>query len=75
MMYVFGPLHGVVRLLKTNNSQASEEKKLESFGSIADGAQKIRDECSTHGGLTPATTAGQVFHKTNWNVIVRKDSC
>ncbi|KAF6835525.1 hypothetical protein CPLU01_04201 [Colletotrichum plurivorum] len=48
-------------------------KELGAFGSIADGAQYIADRCQLESGLK-AKVAGQVFHKTNWNVIVRYDS-
>ncbi|TKW59115.1 hypothetical protein CTA1_900 [Colletotrichum tanaceti] len=46
-------------------------KTLNSFGSIADGAQWIVDRCNY--GCDYA--GGQAFHETNWNVIVRPNSC
>ncbi|PTB40428.1 hypothetical protein M441DRAFT_141907, partial [Trichoderma asperellum CBS 433.97] len=46
-----------------------QPKTLESFGSIADGAQYIVDHCGRY-----YLVSGQVFHKTNWNVIVREDT-
>ncbi|KAH7234329.1 hypothetical protein B0J15DRAFT_538988 [Fusarium solani] len=53
-------------------------KTLAGFGSIADGAEYIVDNCMrwhwVKGGYVSAV-AGQVFHKTKWNVIVRKDKC
>ncbi|KAJ0423208.1 hypothetical protein BJY00DRAFT_321902 [Aspergillus carlsbadensis] len=49
-------------------------KTLNSFGSIADGAKYIVAKCKRGSGVS-AYTAGQVFHKTNWNVIVREDKC
>ncbi|KAF7671932.1 hypothetical protein GT037_009831 [Alternaria burnsii] len=58
-----------------------ERKELASFGSIADGAQVIVDRCTVRGidvGVPPSPSvqvAGQAFHPTGWNVIVRKDSC
>ncbi|KAJ0425831.1 hypothetical protein BJY00DRAFT_298414 [Aspergillus carlsbadensis] len=48
-------------------------KLLESYGSIADGAERIMVECVAGSDLQ--CTGGQTFHKTNWNVIVREDSC
>ncbi|KFY89547.1 hypothetical protein V500_05618 [Pseudogymnoascus sp. VKM F-4518 (FW-2643)] len=45
-------------------------KTLASFGSVADGAQFIWGRCRTAGGVS-----GQVFHPTNWNVIVDKQKC
>ncbi|KKK20494.1 hypothetical protein ARAM_001115 [Aspergillus rambellii] len=56
-----------------NCGRDSKGKLLESFGSIADGAEKILDKC-TYGAMLQ-WTSGQVFHETNWNVIVRKDDC
>ncbi|KDN65353.1 hypothetical protein CSUB01_08375 [Colletotrichum sublineola] len=47
-------------------------KELGAFSSIADGAQYLVDRCQIGRGLI-AKMAGQVFHKTNWNVIVRYD--
>ncbi|KAL4809293.1 hypothetical protein BDV18DRAFT_78264 [Aspergillus unguis] len=55
-------------------NDAPEDKRLESFGSIADGTQKIVDECATVSFGGPMV-AGQVFHSTDWNVIVRRDGC
>ena len=54
--------------------QARSNKQLESFGSIADGADYIMSQCR---GGAPAWEgiSGQVFHKTDWNVIVRKSNC
>ncbi|KAF6790352.1 hypothetical protein CMUS01_16276 [Colletotrichum musicola] len=57
----------------TAPSQDRSTKELGAFGSIADGAQYIADRCQLESGLK-AKVAGQVFHKTNWNVIVRYDS-
>ncbi|OBT67706.1 hypothetical protein VE03_03483 [Pseudogymnoascus sp. 23342-1-I1] len=45
-------------------------KTLESFGSIADGAESLIRRCSHQ-----YTVAGQVFHPTNWNVIVDRQDC
>ncbi|PHH64054.1 hypothetical protein CDD81_5047 [Ophiocordyceps australis] len=47
-------------------------KTLESFGSIADGAAYIFNNC--HHGLHLAIS-GQAFHETKWNVIIRWDFC
>lgn len=44
-------------------------KTLESFGSIADGAESLIRRCSHQ-----YTVAGQVFHPTNWNVIVNRQN-
>ncbi|RGP62432.1 hypothetical protein FSPOR_9279 [Fusarium sporotrichioides] len=48
-------------------------KTLNGFGSIADGAEYILNKCGSQGWSNGVS--GQVFHKTNWNVIVRKDKC
>ncbi|KAF5618809.1 uncharacterized protein FTJAE_12170 [Fusarium tjaetaba] len=59
------------------NDNASS-KTLNGFGSIADGAEYINDKCTRWGwqnGGYRSFVSGQVFHKTNWNVIVRKDKC
>ncbi|KAL4962765.1 uncharacterized protein BDV14DRAFT_202586 [Aspergillus stella-maris] len=45
-----------------------------SYGSIADGAQYLLAKCRLGSGISE-WTAGQVFHKTHWNVIVREDKC
>ncbi|KFY95103.1 hypothetical protein V498_03520 [Pseudogymnoascus sp. VKM F-4517 (FW-2822)] len=68
-------LRGVKGRPSTNTGPAwcsrdPKGKTLESFGSIADGAQSLIQMCSNHGGV-----GGQVFHPTNWNVIVKKDFC
>ncbi|KZL69745.1 hypothetical protein CT0861_02947 [Colletotrichum tofieldiae] len=52
-------------------------KELYSFGSIADGAWYLSMYCT---GLPESwngyyTIAGQAFHSTNWNVIVRNAAC
>ncbi|KAJ3540860.1 hypothetical protein NM208_g4871 [Fusarium decemcellulare] len=55
-------------------------KTLNSFGSIADGAQRVRDKCS-HRFSNPGGNGdimrvkGQAFHSTHWNVIVREIKC
>ncbi|KAL2816029.1 hypothetical protein BDW59DRAFT_166568 [Aspergillus cavernicola] len=55
-----------------NNSKSS--KTLNSFGSIADGAQVIVNKCHLGSGIQEYT-AGQVFYKTDWNVIVQEVKC
>lgn len=47
-------------------------KELVSFGSIAGGAEDLVDGCQIDSGLS-AQMAGQVFYKTNWNLIVHWD--
>ncbi|KAL2860917.1 uncharacterized protein BJX67DRAFT_375715 [Aspergillus lucknowensis] len=56
-------------------NDADETKTLNSFGSIADGAQKVVDECQRHILDNPTQSSGQVFHYTDWNVIVTSDVC
>ncbi|KAF4446344.1 hypothetical protein FALBO_17086, partial [Fusarium albosuccineum] len=57
-----------------------KSKTLNSFGSITDGAQRVRDKCS-HRFSNPGGTGdimrvkGQAFHSTHWNVIVREIKC
>ncbi|OJJ06378.1 hypothetical protein ASPVEDRAFT_139091, partial [Aspergillus versicolor CBS 583.65] len=51
----------------------SQDKTLDGFGSIADGAGQIQWKCSW--GAFGQWTSGQIFHKTGWNVIVRADDC
>ncbi|KAG6362428.1 hypothetical protein INS49_010658 [Diaporthe citri] len=43
---------------------------LPSFKNIADGAQNVKNKCTSNG-----RTSGQGFFDGNWNVIVRKDKC
>ncbi|KID87536.1 hypothetical protein MAJ_11115, partial [Metarhizium majus ARSEF 297] len=52
-------------------------KTLNSFGSIADGVYELEKHCRKYFSWNPSgvSIAGQIFHKTNWNVIVRKDKC
>ncbi|KAL2813072.1 hypothetical protein BDW59DRAFT_167617 [Aspergillus cavernicola] len=52
-----------------------ETKSLRSFNDIAIGVQAIWSECSFREPGYNMVVSGQAFHKTNWNVIVRKDSC
>ncbi|KAJ5320255.1 hypothetical protein N7508_000538 [Penicillium antarcticum] len=55
-------------------ARSKSKKTLNSFGSIADGAKYIDTKCHLGEGIS-RYTAGQVFHKTNWNVIVQEDKC
>ncbi|QLI69713.1 uncharacterized protein G6M90_00g054910 [Metarhizium brunneum] len=52
-------------------------KTLNSFGSIADGVYELEKHCRKYFSWNPSgvSIAGQIFHETNWNVIVRKDKC
>ncbi|KAH7305453.1 hypothetical protein B0I35DRAFT_413850 [Stachybotrys elegans] len=57
-------------------NDTTSPKTLASFGSIADGAQWIVDRCSWVGDSgVYSYTAGQVFHSTNWNVIITTANC
>lgn len=49
--------------------QSKGTKTLNSFGSIADGAKWLTAYCTTSGDPY-GFTAGQVWHPTQWNVIV-----
>ncbi|KAL0929824.1 uncharacterized protein CTRU02_215254 [Colletotrichum truncatum] len=51
----------------------TQPKELASFGSIADGALFLYRSCKTS-GLFPMVS-GQVFHKTNCNVIIANSYC
>jgi hypothetical protein len=53
------------------------ELTLGSYGEIADGAERISAQCIGHAGYPPdiRTSAGQIFHSNNWNVIVQDDNC
>ena len=53
--------------------QARETKTLAAWGSIADGAAYVVEQCDD--GRLGGGTVGQIFYSTNWNVIVRKDNC
>ncbi|PHH59412.1 hypothetical protein CDD81_3222 [Ophiocordyceps australis] len=60
----------------------SDAKTLPTFGKIAQGAEYIVQKCEIWGQVTwlPSfgcqwCVGGQVFHKDNWNVIVKKDKC
>ncbi|CEJ87472.1 hypothetical protein VHEMI04426 [[Torrubiella] hemipterigena] len=52
-------------------NDTKQTKTLQSFSSIADGAQFIESHCVSNNGAL----AGQVFHPTGWNVIVRSSKC
>ncbi|KAL2826230.1 hypothetical protein BDW59DRAFT_171894 [Aspergillus cavernicola] len=56
-------------------NDSKKPKQLNSYGSIADGAKYIAAKCVIGPGGINQYTAGQVFHKSDWNVIVREDSC
>ncbi|KAL4778227.1 hypothetical protein BJX76DRAFT_362933 [Aspergillus varians] len=56
-------------------NDANEFKLLESYDSIADGAANIVRHCFRDGNFQPRVVGGQIFHETNWNVIVREDDC
>ncbi|PNY26251.1 Uncharacterized protein TCAP_03816 [Tolypocladium capitatum] len=47
-------------------------KTLLSYGSIADGAQYLLHHCV---GIGQDSFSGQIFHHTNWNVIVSNSTC
>ncbi|KAF6792685.1 hypothetical protein CSOJ01_14091 [Colletotrichum sojae] len=46
----------------------NKPKELMSFGSIADGCLYLMNRCVEYD--TTSYISGQVFHKTNWNVII-----
>lgn len=52
--------------------QGSETKELDSYGTIADAAQIIQEECKLGEG---DYILGQVFMKNQWSVVVQKDDC
>lgn len=54
--------------------QIDKEKELESWGTIADGAEYIYGEC-TVGADINRLVAGQTFYKDKWNVILTKEWC
>ncbi|KAF4447181.1 general amidase [Fusarium austroafricanum] len=56
-----------------NCGRNASSKTLNGFGSIADGAEYILHKCSSQGWSNGVS--GRVFHKTKWDVIVRKDKC
>ncbi|CCF35349.1 hypothetical protein CH063_01288, partial [Colletotrichum higginsianum] len=56
-------------------NDARQTKELASFGSIADGAQYIDDKCHTGSPGVSGYASGQVFHETDWNVIVWNTPC
>ncbi|KAL3454938.1 hypothetical protein BJX64DRAFT_295548 [Aspergillus heterothallicus] len=59
-----------------NCGRSNEPKQLESYRSIADGAQAVLQSCSYDGGFSFSNkVTGQAFHDTNWNVIVRGEEC
>ncbi|KND90705.1 hypothetical protein TOPH_04595 [Tolypocladium ophioglossoides CBS 100239] len=55
----------------------TQPKTLESWKSIADGAVFRISLCSgdESAGFNEKQVAGQVFHWTNWNVIVKQETC
>ncbi|KAL2851099.1 hypothetical protein BJY01DRAFT_261128 [Aspergillus pseudoustus] len=57
-------------------NDSDQAKQLESYRSIADGAQAVLQSCSYDGGFSFSNkVTGQAFHETSWNVIVRGDEC
>ncbi|KAJ0339264.1 hypothetical protein COL922a_004649 [Colletotrichum nupharicola] len=52
----------------------NKPKELQSFGSIADGALWLYRRCA-QADVVYGWVAGQVFHKTNWNVIISMANC
>ncbi|KAL5335711.1 hypothetical protein BJX70DRAFT_410333 [Aspergillus crustosus] len=56
-------------------NDANEFKLLESYNSIADGAANLVQNCFRDGNWEPRVVGGQIFHETDWNVIVRADDC
>ncbi|KAK3350454.1 hypothetical protein B0H65DRAFT_439497 [Neurospora tetraspora] len=53
-------------------NEGSETKELDSYGTIADAAQIIQEECKLGEG---DYILGQVFMKNQWSVVVQKDDC
>ncbi|KAF6794991.1 hypothetical protein CSOJ01_13569 [Colletotrichum sojae] len=51
-------------------NDSNSEKELCSFGSVADGAERIFLECGGADSGRHRSVAGQVFHYTNWNVFI-----
>ncbi|OLN94123.1 hypothetical protein CCHL11_07145 [Colletotrichum chlorophyti] len=60
-------------------NDAGNSKELESFGDIADGAQRVLEKCPDKLDANQGagmTVSGQAFHKDKWNVVVRGgDNC
>ncbi|POR34788.1 Uncharacterized protein TPAR_05004 [Tolypocladium paradoxum] len=50
-----------------------DDKYLDNWGSVADGAQYIWQACGDTKLM--GLVGGQVFHYTNWNVILRAEPC
>lgn len=53
---------------------SSGKKTLNSFGSIADGAQAVHDKCLDPDGQF-CWVRGRASHTTNWNVLVTGQQC
>ncbi|EXF77438.1 hypothetical protein COL5a_011264 [Colletotrichum fioriniae] len=62
-----------------NCGRAKSSKKIDSFGDIADGAQRVLSKCKDKLNANQGqgmTVSGQAFHKDSWNVVVRGgDNC
>ncbi|KAL4791933.1 hypothetical protein BDV19DRAFT_392569 [Aspergillus venezuelensis] len=62
-----------IKLTSSLLCKSPQFKQLESYDSIADGADALMSCVVSIGWYDQV--AGQAFHNTNWNVIVRGDSC
>ncbi|KAI3553134.1 hypothetical protein CABS01_07016 [Colletotrichum abscissum] len=60
-------------------NDAKSTKQIDSFGDIADGAQRVLSKCKDKLDANQGqgmTVSGQAFHKDSWNVVVRGgDNC
>ncbi|POR31428.1 Uncharacterized protein TPAR_08361 [Tolypocladium paradoxum] len=54
-------------------NDATDDQYLINWSSVADGIQYIWSKCAPDPYLNPS--GGQVFHYTNWNVVLRDASC
>ncbi|KAI8311501.1 hypothetical protein K4K61_012056 [Colletotrichum sp. SAR11_59] len=52
-----------------NCGRARSQKTFSSYPSIADGASRVLEVCRGD------PLSGQAFHPTDWNVVLRQDSC
>ena len=61
------------RFINKISKARGDKTLLGGFGDIADGAQFLVDRCRQ--GIRWPVLSGQAFSTTDWNVIVRHDSC
>lgn len=73
-----GTINNIMTFVFFSPEQNTFQFTLSSFGSIANGAEFLINNCERRVGQFPWTkyyVGGQVFYRDKWNVIVREDKC